>query len=66
MIFLSIFLILIGLLMILKPEFIWSIAESWKSADATEPSSLYIGSIRFGGTMCMIVGLVSAVVYWSG
>lgn len=59
---LGIILLLIGLVMLLKPEFIWRIAESWKSADATEPSFFYTRSLRFGGIIVTIVGLASLLV----
>ncbi|WP_169091605.1 DUF6199 family natural product biosynthesis protein [Paenibacillus sp. PL91] len=50
-------LVFVGILMLIKPTLIWSMTEMWKSNDATEPSSLYIGSIRFGGTMCTLAGI---------
>jgi hypothetical protein len=62
MIYLAIFLVAIGLLMSLKPNFFWSISEQWKSADAIEPSSLYIWSIRLGGIMCACGGIAAAIV----
>ncbi|WP_372663706.1 DUF6199 family natural product biosynthesis protein [Cohnella sp.] len=55
--FLSIILALFGILMFFKPSLIWSITESWKSNDGTEPSHLYIWSTRFGGVMCTLAGL---------
>lgn len=60
----GVFLILLGLLMLFKPPIIWSITESWKSNDATEPSNLYLWSTRFGGVMCTLAGLGSIVVGW--
>lgn len=65
MILLAIFLIIVGLLMIFQPNLIWNITESWKSSDSTEPSSLYIGSIRMGGILCTLVGIVYAIVLLS-
>lgn len=58
-----IFLILIGLSMILSPKLIGMISESWKSSDATEPSLLYIWSIRFGGIIFALVRLANIVIY---
>lgn len=60
----SVFLILFGLLMLLKPPIIWSITESWKSNDATEPSDLYLWSTRFGGVMCTLAGLGGILAVW--
>ncbi|WP_078548800.1 DUF6199 family natural product biosynthesis protein [Litchfieldia alkalitelluris] len=62
MVLLGIILFIIGLTMIIKPSFIWLIAESWKSEDATEPSGLYLMSTRFGGIMCSLVGISSIVI----
>jgi hypothetical protein len=57
MLILSIFLIAAGLIMIIKPDLIWTVGESWKSEGATEPSSLYLWSTRFGGAMCALAGI---------
>jgi len=47
----GIIIMIIGITMIIKPSVIWSVTESWKSNDATEPSSFYIWSTRFGGIL---------------
>lgn len=57
MLFLSILLLPLGLVMIIRPQWIWAIAEEWKSNDATEPSDFYLLSTRFGGIMCTLAGL---------
>ncbi|MEZ4728671.1 MAG: hypothetical protein R3E79_16175 [Caldilineaceae bacterium] len=62
-ILLAILLVLVGLLMILRPAIIWSITESWKSADATEPSDVYSWATRFGGILCTLAGLGAIVAY---
>ncbi|MDD9270437.1 DUF6199 family natural product biosynthesis protein [Paenibacillus sp. GCM10023248] len=62
--FLGIFLVICGLLMLFKPSMIWNVTESWKSNDATEPSSLYVWSTRFGGVMVTMVGLACLMVKW--
>ncbi|WP_159881906.1 DUF6199 family natural product biosynthesis protein [Paenibacillus puerhi] len=49
-----------GLLMLLRPQALWALTESWKSADATEPSDLYLWSTRFGGIICLLAGLGGA------
>lgn len=57
MIIVGIVLIVVGVLMLVRPDVVWSITESWKSNDATEPSKLYKLSIRFGGIVCTLVGI---------
>lgn len=57
MIILGIILTVVGILMLVRPTLVWSITESWKSSDATEPSNLYKLSIRFGGIMCTLAGV---------
>ncbi len=64
MIFAAIFLVAFGLLMVFKPQLIWSISESWKSSGASGPSSFYINSIRFGGILCTLAGIAAFIVYW--
>ncbi|MHC0038859.1 DUF6199 family natural product biosynthesis protein [Pseudoneobacillus sp. C159] len=65
MILLGVILIIMGVLMIIKPSFIWRIAESWKSNDGTEPSDLYVLSTRFGGIIMTLAGIgaVAAVIF---
>jgi hypothetical protein len=58
----SLFIIL-GLFMIFKPAIFWALTESWKSADATEPSSLYLFSTRFGGTIFTVLGIIGVIVF---
>ena len=62
MFILSVLLLLVGLLMLIKPNWIFEL-ESWKYEANTEPSKTYLFSIRFGGTMCSIVGLVGIIYY---
>ncbi|WP_449537643.1 DUF6199 family natural product biosynthesis protein [Ferdinandcohnia sp. Marseille-Q9671] len=53
----GIFLLIVGVVLLLKPSLVWTLTESWKTEDGTEPSSLYIWSTRFGGVMCICVGV---------
>lgn len=53
----------LGLLMLFRPTFIWALTESWKSTDATEPSSLYLFSTRFGGTIFTVLGIIGVIVF---
>ncbi len=67
MIILSIILVLSGLLMIVKPDLVWMISESWKSTNAEGPSDLYVLSVRIGGCLCALAGLVGVVTFfWLG
>jgi len=64
---LSIFVLIIGVLMLFKPDVWWEVTESWKSSDATEPSDFYIKYTRFGGgffTLAGIAGIISFFVLW--
>ncbi len=64
MIFIAIFLAAAGLLMIFKPHWVWSISESWKSSDASGPSTFYIRSVRIGGIMCTLAGIAGGIAYF--
>ena len=57
----SIFVLLIGVIMLFFPQFIYEITESWKSYSAGEPSRLYIISTRFGGVCFLLVGILGLV-----
>ncbi len=61
MLLLAIFLVAVGVCMLGKPVFVWNITERWKSQGASEPSSLYIRSIRLGGLLCALIGIASAL-----
>jgi len=50
--------------MIVRPDVIWTIAESWKSNDGTEPSDLYILSTRIGGVMFTLAGVGGTIAYF--
>ncbi|WP_409340740.1 DUF6199 family natural product biosynthesis protein [Paenibacillus sp. MBLB4367] len=54
-------LVLIGLLMLIKPNVFWKLTESWKSNDAMEPSFLYVMSTRLGGGMCALAGIAGII-----
>jgi hypothetical protein len=55
--FLAIVLTLAGIWMIARPDTVWVISESWKSSEGAEPSELYLWLTRFGGIICIVVGL---------
>ncbi|QWU18494.1 hypothetical protein KP014_23790 [Paenibacillus sophorae] len=61
--FFAVFLIILGLLIIAlgifaisKPTFGWSLSEGWKVKGDSEPSDAYIGSIKFGGAVSIMLG----------
>ncbi len=57
----SIFLLIIGVLMLCFPNVAYSIAESWKSDTSGEPSGLYKIHIRIGGIACSFVGIAGII-----
>ncbi|PYI50931.1 MULTISPECIES: DUF6199 family natural product biosynthesis protein [Paenibacillaceae] len=62
--FISLLLIILGLLMVIRPSIVWTIIESWKSHDATEPSGLYVVSARIGGVLFILAGIGGVLGYW--
>ncbi|MEI7026193.1 DUF6199 family natural product biosynthesis protein [Paenibacillus sp. y28] len=66
MISLGILLIIIGLFMLIRPQTMWVITESWKSSDATEPSGLYKLSTRIGGGLFTLAGIGAMVAFIIG
>ena len=57
----SIFLLIIGVLMLCFPDVVYSITESWKSNASSEPSGLYKLHIRIGGIACSVVGIAGLI-----
>lgn len=51
------FVIIVGILMVAKPQLVFEITEAWKSNGSAEPTKAYIFSIRFGGIMFLLVGI---------
>ncbi len=64
MIFAAIFLIALGSVMIFKPQWVWSISESWKSSGAEGPTAFYIRAARFGGILCTLAGIAASAAYF--
>jgi len=62
--FISLLLIIVGLLMAIRPSMIWAVTERWKSHDATEPSGLYVVSTRIGGVLFILAGIGGVLGYW--
>lgn len=59
---LGIVFLALGLLMILRPQVLFELVESWKSDSLGEPSRMYLLSTRFGGVLVAAVGIASIVV----
>ena len=60
-IFLSIFILIMGGVMLLFPELVYELTESWKSYSAGEPSDFYIISTRVGGVCCLLAGIAGII-----
>ena len=57
----SIFLLIVGVLMLCFPDVVYCITESWKSNASSEPSGLYKIHIRIGGIACSLVGIAGII-----
>ena len=56
-------LIAIGAVMLVKPQFVFELTESWKhNGGAGGPSKLWLFSTRFGGVMLVLAGLCGVIV----
>ncbi len=56
-VFMDIIIIIIGIVMISKPHFVYRITEGWKVNGEKKPSKLYVLEIRFGGIMFLAAGI---------
>ena len=61
-IILAIIIAVAGVIMIVKPEFIYELTESWKNYSESEPSKAYLLWTRLSGIVCLLLGVVGAVV----
>ena len=60
-------LIAIGVVMLVKPQFVFELTESWKhDSGAAEPSKLWLFSTRFGGVMCVLAGIGGMIFVFVG
>lgn len=50
-------LVIAGLIMAIKPAFMWQLTEAWKLSVASERSGLYLWSTRLGGLLMFLAGL---------
>lgn len=60
----GILLLFIGILMIVAPDVVYEITQSWKNSSASSPSDLYKLNTRIGGVIFSIVGLAGILVYF--
>ncbi len=44
--------------MMLKPGVVWKINASWTTQDGSEPSDLYVLSVRIGGGFMIFAGVL--------
>ena len=54
----GIFLTIMGCVMLIKPNVMWKIAESWKTKTNAEPTDLYMIVIRIGGLILAVGGII--------
>ena len=50
-----------GILYMLYPQDIWFLKNGWKFREA-EPSDLYLGLVRFGGGVSVLIGIITILV----
>lgn len=50
-----------GILIFLKPEWLWALTEQWKSYAADGPSAFYILNTKIGGVLFAVFGVVALV-----
>ena len=56
-ILLGILLAIFGLFLFKCPDIFYELTESWRNDRPSGPSDAYIRHTRFGGVMCMLVGI---------
>ena len=61
---LSITLIFAGLVMAFFPGFVYELQKGLRSDAVGTPSKFFIGSIRFGGVLSILVGLVGVISFF--
>ncbi len=57
----GVLVLLVGIVMLWKPDIIFLITESWKHNGETEPSDSFRISTRIGGGIMMCVGVYGIV-----
>jgi len=56
--------IICGIIMLLKPQWVYMLTELWKSSVTGEPSRLYLLSTHIGGGCVTAVGILAIVVFF--
>lgn len=56
------FLLISGIVMIVKPEFVWKVDHFFTVKDG-EPTDLYIQYIRILGVVCILVAIIAEIVF---
>lgn len=51
-------IIALGIFSYLKPTFGWRRSEGWKVKGDSEPSDMYIDSVKLGGIVAMMLGSI--------
>lgn len=59
----GILFLIIGILMIVAPNVVYEITESWKNNSDSSPSDFYKLNTRIGGVVFLIVGFLGVIVY---
>lgn len=60
----GILFLLIGAVLLIKPQLLFDLAESWKNNAAGELSELYLWSTRFGGIIIFGIGIANMIVFF--
>jgi len=60
----GILLLLVGLIMLIKPDLFFHLTEAWKTYSSADPSKLYIFSTRFGGIIFTLVGVAAVIIFF--
>lgn len=55
----GIFLIVMGCVMLINPNIMWKIAESWKTKTNAEPTDVYMIMIKIGGLILAVGGIIA-------
>ena len=56
------FLFISGIVMIVKPEFVWKVNHFLTVKDG-EPTDLYIQYIRILGVVCILVAIIAEIIF---
>lgn len=59
--FAGLILLILGVILLWKPQWVFFIVESWKHSGETEPTDMFIFSTRLGGTIMATVGIVGII-----